>query len=201
MYSSKSATSYLRRLRGVAAPADPGPHRGRRVVRVDLVADQQERAGPLVLAGAGQPFGERDEDVGIDAPDVAARRRLAARPEREPQRAAGIERPDPARRPARVGRPGALAVQQDLVRRRRARVEPVDRDDRVVVAGDVKGPIRGRRGARPDLDDARGARLHPDRRVPRADVPQERAEDECGHAAGCLHCLLPQPVAAAQPHP
>ena len=87
-------------------------------------------------------------------------------------------RADQARRELRVGgRPDAASVERHLVRRRRARLEPVHDDEPVVVAADVEGV---RAGAE-DLDLARRIGLDPDDGVAQACVPQQRPDHELRH--------------------
>jgi len=88
------------------------------------------------------------------------------------------DRADAARGPALVERPDALAVQADVVRARLLGLEPRDVDEREVMALDLERPV----GAAADLDLAGPVGLDPHRRVLRADMAQERAEDEASHA-------------------
>ena len=78
-----------------------------------------------------------------------------------------------------VERPDELAVEADVVRARLLGLEPGDVDEREVVALDLERAVR----AAADLDLAGHVGLDPHGRVLRADVAQERAEDEASHAA------------------
>ena len=103
--------------------------------------------------------------------------RDAARAEADPQAVVVPDGPDAARGPAVVERPDELAVEAHVVRARLLRLEPGDVDEGEVMALDLERAVR----AAADLDLAGRVRLDPDGRVLRADVAQERAEDEASH--------------------
>ena len=111
-----------------AAPAPDELERLRRhLVRVHLVAEEQDRVGPLDLAALEllrvrpeRIDPERLQLVGPGRREVG-RLRIAdtARAEDEPYLALLVARMDDGARPAVVGRPDELAVEPDVVRTRR----------------------------------------------------------------------------------
>ena len=121
--------------------------------------------------------------------------RVPARTERDPQVLVRRQGPDPARRA--LGSwcgPHQLAVQPHLVRGARPRAKALDDDQRVVVPRHRPGAL-----AEPeDLDLARAVGLYPHRRVRRADVPQQRSEQQSGHPAMSTTHLRATPSVEAQ---
>ncbi len=173
----------------VPAALDELPHRGRRVVGVDLVAHQDEHIGPALVLLAGHPLGVRDEHVGVDqgAALPLERRRLAAGPEQQRDRPGGVDGPDPAGREGRaIERPGSRAVEPHLIGRAGPGRQAAEHDQGVVVTGDRERPLATDDGPRADLDGARPVGLDPHRGVALSDVAQDRAEEEADHSEGCI---------------
>ena len=120
VYSSKSwissTTSGSRSPSRVGLP-QPGEDLVRRVVGVDLVAEQQQDVRPLVARGVvDHPRGQRDQCVGAELLEVLVveRRRAAAAAERQAVRRVGVGRADDARRERGVGgRPHVVPVELD----------------------------------------------------------------------------------------
>ena len=145
------------RLRHVAAAADELQRPGTHLVRVDLVADQQQPVRPRLDAGL-QPPGVRPQGVDAEALVVLVRRqrvRLAlrradpARPEHQPRLVLALTGADHARRMLVVGRrPDPLAVELDLVLDHLALGQVVEHHQRVVVSLDLER--RGRSAGRRD---------------------------------------------------
>ena len=109
----------------------------------------------------------------------AMRERNTAGAEEEAQAVVVTDRAHNARRKRRpFGGPDAPALQRHLVRVRGPRLESFDHDEAVVVALDREGALP----VAEHLDLARRVGLDPDRRVGRADMAEQRAEDEAGHA-------------------
>src|SRR3954463_10211765 len=102
----------------------------------------------------------------------------ATGPERDVERPVLVEGPDPAGREVaiRVG-PLHLAIELHAVLVGLTGLEPVDGDDRVVVALNLERPG----GMVQDRHLARPVRLDPDRRVLVREVPQHRSEDQLRH--------------------
>jgi hypothetical protein len=178
-----------RRLRDVAASADPLAHPGRALVHVDLVAEHQQPVRPALGRVAAQAQRERVQRVPLAAALVLVGAERVRRLVRERHAAgaeghvevgrAASERADDARRElaARLG-PAPLAVERDLVGVGPPGLEPGDHHERVVVA-----LHRERARARPEhLDLARLRGLHPDGRVGLARVAEQRAEHQLSHA-------------------
>ena len=174
------------RLRHVAAAADELQRLGTHLVRVDLVADQQQPVRPRLDAGP-QPPGVRPQGVDAEALVVLIRRqrvRLAlrradpARPEHQPRLVLALTGADHARRMLVVGRrPDLLAVELDLVLDHLALGQVVEHDQRVVMSLDLER--RGRSAGRRDR--ARRVRLDPDGCLRPPHVAEQRAEDERCH--------------------
>ena len=101
----------------------------------------------------------------------------AAGAEDEAGAALVLARVDRRRRPAVVGRPGALAVEMDLVRTHGALVEIAQHDERIVVPLDAEGALTRTE----DGNLARCIRLDPDGRLRAAGVAQKRPENETWH--------------------
>jgi hypothetical protein len=163
----------------VAAPGDAAPGAGRELIGVDLVAEQQQRVGPLLGRAARQLGGRDVEGVEAQARREArlVRLRVAARAEQDAVAPVGglPAGADHAGR-VRVGgkRPGLLAVDLDGVGRARPRREPGDRHERVVLARYLE---------RSDLrvehaDPRRIGRLHPHLGGRLPDMTQDRPEHE-----------------------
>ncbi len=115
----------------------------------------------------------------------------ATRAEGQLQRGAVRRRADDRRREARLRRrPGAPAVETDLVGRRRAGLQAVQADEREVVALDLERAL----AMAEHVDLAGPVGLHPDRGLGRAGVAQHRAQDQLAHAG-----VLPAPVAGEAP--
>ena len=197
-----------RRDGDVAALADLLDDLGRDLVGVDLVAEQDERVRPDVEVAAAHVVGQDPQRVDLAAVRVLVLGQRVRRPVRgahparapgDPERRAGVVRADDARRIRReVLRPDARAVEPDLVGDRRRGLEPGDVDERVVVAVD---PER-RLAAAEHLDLARAVGLDPDRRVVRAGVPEQRAEDQARHqAASALSARTASISAGSSPVP
>ncbi len=153
------------------------------LVGVDLVAEQQQRVRPLLGRGVAHPQRQPAQRVDLAAFGVLVLaqgvRRLvrggdAAGAEDDPRpRVLGVRAQDARREAAVRLRPDDLAVQRHLVRRRRVGRQPVDVDERVVVALDAEGPLaRGGATAGADLDLTRPVGLDPDRRLFGARMPQ-----------------------------
>src|SRR3954452_10410763 len=184
VYSSKSATwssgdwfSFRPFLQAVAAAVQPGPRLRRELVGIHLVAEEHEGVGPLVLGQSGDPAGVEVERVRRDPLGLLDRARagVAAGTEGQPERPLTAGRPDPAGWELRVPRRPHLDVfQPHLVRRRAARLEVLDHDQRVVVAVDAEGA----RTAAQHVDVAGAVGLDPYRRRDGVDVPQQRPQQE-----------------------
>ena len=85
------------------------------------------------------------------------------------------------------GRPLPLTVQCHLVLVEPARLETLDADERVMVAGDAEGWL----GAAEHLDLAGLARLHPDRRLGFRDIAQQRTDQDFRHGPSLPGRLVP----------
>ena len=166
-----------RRLVDVTPGGDELLHLGGGLVGVHLVAEEDDHVRPRqLLAGVGDP--RHRQCVGPHRVDAVGAVALAvvldagpARAEREARRLADLQRADHRGRQVQLARvrgphgaAAAVGTQRHGVRRDRARLEPVDLDQRVVVA--VHGERRRRPAAVLDRDgDQVGVRgLHPDRR-------------------------------------
>jgi hypothetical protein len=189
----------LRRLREVAACGDELPHLLRRLVGVDLVAQEHHQVGPLLVGHVVELQRVRPQHVDAVAAVVlgVVRDAGAARPEQHPVTPAGRQRTDPARWvPRALRRPDHLAVDPHVVRRGGARLEPVDLHQGVVVA--VHGERRHLVAAPGDLDgDGPAARhLHPHRGRGLIDVTQHGSEHQ-----SVLHALSSTPRRRFYPLP
>ena len=183
MYSSKSAICSPGGSLVSRRALDELERRRRDLVRVDLVAEQQQRVGPLRLAALEQlsstPRARRRPARTSSSCQGASSESGWGPPTRHEPKTSRTRRSSfrvwttGARTPV-VGRPDELAVEPDLVRRHRGRLEVVDEEQRVVVPLDGERP----RAVAEDLDLARRARLDPEGRALRAGVAQQRAEDE-----------------------
>ena len=183
----RSRRPAVRRLADVATRSDEGLDLGRGVVRVDLVAERGA-ARPATrrrLAGQARPHRRRGRPAPVPSGSLTSDRGgRATRPEHEPDRPRRVDRADPARRVGRSGvGPDELPIEADLVRRRRSRREPCERDDRVVVAGDRERALAGDGIARRGPRRSPPGRLDPDRGLVRTDVAQHRPEDQRIRAA------------------
>ncbi len=167
---------------------DPGAGLGGRLVRVHLVAEEEENVRTLGLRVGGEPGGEGVEDIGAHRIGLAhSRRRPPARAEGDHRaRRRDRRRVDGAGRLGRVREgPHPLAVEQHLVRCGGPRGESGHDHQRVVVADDAERGSRTTAAARaPDLRRARPVGLDPHRRA-RARLPvhvsQEWAQPQTGH--------------------
>ncbi len=165
---------------GVPAGADVGQHVGRGVVGVDLVAEEQQQVGPLLLGRLGEVLAEGPQHVVTVGTHV---RRVvghagAARSERQLAHPFPGQQPDPGRRATRH-RPNLLPV--ELHRVRRDILGQLDEiDDRVVVTVHSEGRRPVSPASRLDGDCAGLGGLHPDRRAVEGDVPQHRPHHQCG---------------------
>ena len=178
-----------RRLADVAALADEGERLRRDLVGVDLVAEQQQGPRPAAGVGAQHLLDQRVERVELAAVGVLALRQRcrgrggAARRGRSRRRVAAA--PSPPRVRITLGgnsesgsgqrRSPSSATSYSV---RRARLEPLDDHERVVVAADAEGRL----GVAEHLDLARLVGLDPDHRLGLADVAQQWAEHELRHA-------------------
>ena len=123
-----------------AGGAQAGDDVGGGLVGVDLVADQQQGVGPVVVRRVRHLAGERDEGVGAELGEVLVveRVRSAATAEREAERITRVDRADHAGRERGVRqRPHGAAVQRHLVGVRGARPQVVEPEQGVVVAVDA----------------------------------------------------------------
>ena len=128
VYSSKSATSSGGGPSGPRRVGDQLLGLGRDLVGVDLVAEQQQRVGPVRDRLVAHALDEREEGVDLAAARVlvlaedvglGVRDRHAARAERQPQRLVVRVGADDAWRIGVVRRrPARLAVEPDLVGQR-----------------------------------------------------------------------------------
>ena len=184
--------------------ADGLTHVLRRLVGVELVAEHHHGVGPerLRLPQHPQPEGvQRIDPAALRMPPALegvrgpVRRRGPARAEQQAQVAVGGNRPDARMRElVALRRPGALAVQVDLVGMGPPGLETGDRDEGEMVTLDREG---GRLRAQ-DLDLARLVRLDPDGRLALADEAQHRAHDHFSHV---LHHARFRPAYAASSPP
>ena len=155
---------------------------GRKLVGVELVAEQDQRIGPLVDRTAGHPGGIRVQRVVLqlllDLLDFGLR--VAARPEDGAQsvRARGSAGADDAGRELRerlvVDGPHRRAVDADLVLGHAVWGQPGHQDKGEMVALHLEGPRR----AAENLDGAGVFGLHPHQGGGVGNVPQCRAEEQ-----------------------
>ena len=142
----------------VASPGDAAAVLRGQLVGVDLVAEQQQRVGPLLRRLSRHPRGVGVERVDAELAGLLGDDdlRVAARPEDDPvpagrRRAAGAD--DAARGSGDTGGgQTALAVDQHLVGIAGVRFEPGDGHDGVVVPAHLEGARAGspaRRRSRP----------------------------------------------------
>ncbi len=173
------------RLGGVAAGTDELDRLRRHLIRVHLIADQQESVGPRLDAGR-KPPGVGPQRVDAEAVSIllgckrvgrALGRADAAGAEHQPGLVFSAPCVDRARRPRPPGgRPDRLPVEADRVLDHSPLLEPGERHDGVVVAADSERP-----GSVPEhLDLARAVRLDPHGRLGAADIAQEGAKQERG---------------------
>jgi len=177
-----------RRLCEITALLDELHRRRRQLVDVDLVAEQQQAVRPGCRAFLELP-GVSPERVDAEPLRMIGRRERVrralrgtntARTEDEPSLAFTLAHLDRRRRPPVRRRPRRHAVESNLVRVDRARLEIVDHDERVVVSQHV----RRARLVPEHLDDRGTIGLDPHGRSRRADIAQERA-DEDAWLVGC----------------
>jgi len=170
----------------VAPARDELSHRVRCLVGIDLVAEEGDEVGPLLLA-TGQ--GEREGAQRVDAVGAVAlpvvRHGRAARAEEQARGPTTVDGADARRGKPAVGLgPDLVAVDGDGVVPAAARLEAVDDHEGVVAPLDGEGRGGPLAAVGPDGDD-RGARgLDPHRRVRLSDVAQHGAEDEGGGLVG-----------------
>ncbi|MDF3050900.1 MAG: hypothetical protein K0R87_2538 [Pseudonocardia sp.] len=184
----------------VPPPGDPAAVLRRELVRVDLVAEQQQRVRPLLARKPGRGGGEGVEGINTELRRHLRRRvrrhlGIAARAEDDPKpsrgrRTAGAQRAGRERRDRR--RPHHLAVDLDVVRVGGVGLQTGDRHERVVMPPHLKraGCALGlcRRPARPvncpacDGDRRRPVELHPHRGGRLVDVAQDWPEHQRGHS-------------------
>src|SRR6266566_3142205 len=158
-----------------------------RVVGVDLVADHHDQVGPPLVRRPAQVQRVGDHRVRavfLLVPLRAARAEPAwqdgqlgdpAGTEGDPERPAGVRRPEHARRELRVRLgPADGAVQRDLVLVLGPRPQVADHHQRIVVPGHLEGA----RLMPENLHLAGPVGLDPDRGLGLAGVTQQRAEDE-----------------------
>ena len=173
------------RLLGVAPAPDEVERRRRDLVRVDLVAEEQDRIGPLDLA-ALELLRVRPErvDAGLSRSRATAREpvgwgRRCGTSRTRGATAAGSSRADDRSRSSVLGRPDRDPVKPHVVGRDGRGLEVVDEKQRVVMAFD--GERAGAVGE--DLDLAGRARLDPERRALGTCIPEHGTEHEFGHVA------------------
>jgi hypothetical protein len=168
---------------GGAACADERPRLRRHVVGIHLIAHHQEQRRPVLGFLAAQSLRERAERVHAEAELVLGsvervrpfvRSGYATRAEHDLDGAIRVERPDSARRRrARRLRPSLRAVEGDRVLVAPPRLESGDRDERVVVAGDLERP----RAMAEHLDLARAVGLYPHSGGILTDVADQRPKN------------------------
>ncbi len=143
------------------------------LVGVDLVAEVDDRAGPLLRRLLAQAQCERAQGADLAALLVLVLGQRVGRlvriggpagAEHDGQRGVARGRADHGVRPRVVLRPDLLAVQVDLVRGHDPRLEALDVDERVVVAADAEGRRPRTRGRTPRT--ARPPRPRPSPRCP-----------------------------------
>ncbi len=174
-----------RGVRQVPAGRYPRAGRVRDLVRVHLVAQQQQYVRAFAVRVRRDAGREGVQRVGPDRVLlVRGRRRPAAGAEGDTDRRLVTRRGADHR--GREGGPGKRphrhVVEQHLVRRHGAGRQPAHRHQRVVVARDLERRGRSRRPVRAaHLGGARAARFDPEGRGRTVDVPQQRPQAQLGH--------------------
>ena len=165
-----------RRLPHVAPGLDELRRSGRHLVGVDLVAEQEQRIGPLDVAEL-QLSRVRPERIDAGLGELSSLRlRIAssAGAEDESHLSLAATRVHHWSRPAVVGRPDHPPVKANVVVDQRGRLEIIDQEQRVVMLLDTERPV----AVAEDLNLAGPVRLEPKARALRARVAQHRAQHQ-----------------------
>ncbi|CAA9314098.1 MAG: hypothetical protein AVDCRST_MAG29-2 [uncultured Nocardioidaceae bacterium] len=173
----------------VAPAGDELADRVARLVGVHLVAEEEQEVGPAVLRLVVETDGVRPQRVHA-VPVVAlgvVADAGAAGAVQQPGVAGGVQGADAAGRERRCRVwPDAVLADEDLVRQRVPRGQPVDVDHGVRVAVHAEGGVGVGAAPRPDRDDRRTVDLDPDDRGCLVDVAEHRPQNQWAGLAAAV---------------